>query len=169
MLDANSGLGWRDVQNILATSADYAGPEISLSPPNTIWEINGAENWNGGGMHISPNHGFGEVNAYAAVRMAEVWTLFSSAKASANEELVTSGVLAPQLVLPSIATVTYQFTITDHLDMEHVDLLLWNSTPRFYEHLIHADFAFRNEHSGAPHGFRKPRQRCKWLDLDVRN
>lgn len=131
MLDANSGLGWRDVQNILATSADYAGPEISLSPPNTIWEINGAENWNGGGMHISPNHGFGEVNAYAAVRMAEVWTLFSSAKASANEELVTSGVLAPQLVLPSIATVTYQFTITDHLDMEHVDLTLGIQHPDF--------------------------------------
>ena len=100
MLNANSGLGWRDVQSILAASADYAGPESSLPPPNISWQINGAESWNGGGMHISRFHGYGEVNAYAAVRMAEVWAQFSSSKTSANEQIVTSGVLTPQLLLP---------------------------------------------------------------------
>jgi Ca2+-binding RTX toxin-like protein len=131
MLDANAGLGWRDVQNILAASADYAGPAISLPPTNTSWKINGAENWNGGGMHFALTHGYGEVNAFAAVRMAEVWTLFSSAKTSANEVMATSGVLTTQLALPTNTTISYQFTITDHLDIEHVDLTLQFQHPTF--------------------------------------
>jgi subtilisin family serine protease len=64
MLDANPGLGWRDVQEILAATAGRTG-----SPAG--WSFNGADNWNGGGMHVSHDYGFGLVDAYAAVRVAE--------------------------------------------------------------------------------------------------
>ena len=41
MLQANPELGYRDVQKILALSAR------KFNDPNTIWQENGAENWNG--------------------------------------------------------------------------------------------------------------------------
>ena len=77
MLDANENLGWRDVQNILAQSATWTGSEVGVQSQSTeivpldldadgvrettgldqieyfagTW--NGAETWNGGGMHCS--------------------------------------------------------------------------------------------------------------------
>ena len=36
-------------------------------------------------MHFSDDYGYGIVDAYAAVRMAEVWSLFGSARTTANE------------------------------------------------------------------------------------
>jgi len=58
MLEANAGLGWRDVQNILATSAGLTGSAIGTSGSGEEqggWFTNGASNWNGGGhsMHLS--------------------------------------------------------------------------------------------------------------------
>ena len=44
---------------------------------NGEWFFNDAANWNGGGMHFSNDYGYGLVDAYAAVRMAEVWSLFA--------------------------------------------------------------------------------------------
>ncbi|MEQ1669387.1 MAG: S8 family serine peptidase, partial [Hyphomicrobium sp.] len=88
MLDANENLGWRDVQNILAYSAHEIGSGVGgtrLNDENNTWQYNGAGNWNGGGLHYSEDYGFGGVDAYNAVRMAEVWTLFSGPKTSANE------------------------------------------------------------------------------------
>ncbi|MEQ1718682.1 MAG: S8 family serine peptidase, partial [Hyphomicrobium sp.] len=88
MLDANENLGWRDVQNILAYSAHEIGSGVGgtrLNDENNTWKYNGAGNWNGGGLHYSEDYGFGGVDAYNAVRMAEVWTLFSGPQASANE------------------------------------------------------------------------------------
>jgi len=32
----------------------------------TVWADNKATNWNGGGMHVSHDYGFGEVDALAA-------------------------------------------------------------------------------------------------------
>ena len=84
MLDANAGLGWRDVQNILAASARHTGSdsgdlgaEAAHANENGEWFFNDAANWNGGGMHFSNDYGYGLVDAYAAVRMAEVWSLFT--------------------------------------------------------------------------------------------
>ena len=81
MLDANPGLGWRDVQNIIAASATHTGSAIGASTPgtneNSNWFLNDAANWNGGGMHFSNDYGYGLLNAYNAVRMAEVWSLFA--------------------------------------------------------------------------------------------
>jgi subtilisin-like proprotein convertase family protein len=67
MLEANRGLGWRDVQEILALTArqtDAASPR---------WGFNQAGDWNGGGRHFSADHGFGLISTEAAVRLAETW------------------------------------------------------------------------------------------------
>ncbi|MFS0756040.1 putative Ig domain-containing protein [Noviherbaspirillum sp. 1P10PC] len=67
MLEANPNLGYRDVQQILALSA------TRVEDSGTAWATNGARNWNGGGMHVSHDYGYGEVDARAAVRLAESW------------------------------------------------------------------------------------------------
>ncbi|MEX0281223.1 MAG: S8 family serine peptidase [Arenibacterium sp.] len=92
MLDANESLGWRDVQSILAYSATHTGKFFGPQPStpffdfeNDKWQHNGADNWNGGGLHFSEDYGYGQVDAYSAVRMAEVWSLFGDAQTSANE------------------------------------------------------------------------------------
>ncbi|OPK02803.1 S8 family serine peptidase [Pseudomonas veronii] len=68
MLEANSRLGYRDIQSILAMTATKVD-----DPNGTDWVYNSARNWNGGGMHTSHDYGFGEVDARAAVRLAETW------------------------------------------------------------------------------------------------
>lgn len=78
MLQANSTLGYRDIQTILADSA------VEVDPAGSNWAWNGATNWNGGGMHTSEDYGFGEVDARAAVRLAETWQRQSTA---ANEKV----------------------------------------------------------------------------------
>jgi Ca2+-binding RTX toxin-like protein len=80
MLDANGGLGWRDVQTILAASARHVGSDIEAGPSGSeryTWDFNGATTWNGGGMHYSNDYGYGLVDALAAVRLAETWFLGS--------------------------------------------------------------------------------------------
>ena len=67
MLQANPNLGWRDVQEILAYSA------WNSDPASNTWSSNGASDWNGGGLHVSRDYGFGLVDARAAVRLAETW------------------------------------------------------------------------------------------------
>lgn len=66
MLEANPNLGYRDVQDILALTARNTDPEADGT-------INGAANWNGGGMHVNRDVGYGLVDATAAVRLAETW------------------------------------------------------------------------------------------------
>ena len=50
-----------------------------VSDAKTTWAFNGADNWNGGGLHMSHDYGAGEVDATAAVRLAETWTKFLAA------------------------------------------------------------------------------------------
>lgn len=116
MLDANEGLGWRDVQNILAQSAtmpigfgvaartlEYTGEfgPAKARMNEDVFKVTGLTNtnWNGGGLHHSNDYGYGAVNAYAAVRMAEVWKLFDTAQTSANEVHVETPVYDVDLVL----------------------------------------------------------------------
>jgi Ca2+-binding RTX toxin-like protein len=92
MLEANPNLGWRDVQNILAYSSTEVGSGVGGTrtlDENHEWFYNGADNWNGGGLHYSEDYGYGGVNAYNAVRMAEVWHLFNGPQASPNESTYT--------------------------------------------------------------------------------
>ncbi len=77
MLDANDKLGWRDVQDILAVTADHTTPSSlnggAVGRMAFGWTINKAENVNGGGLHYSNDVGFGQADGFEAVRFAEVW------------------------------------------------------------------------------------------------
>lgn len=96
MLDAAPGLGWRDVKTILALSAGQTGSAPDAVRPSAtedgIWQTLGHNSWNGGGQLYHVNYGYGMVDAYAAVRMAEAWlTMTGVAATSATETVVTSG------------------------------------------------------------------------------
>ncbi len=67
MLEANSDLGYRDIQEILAYSARTPAKVA-------MWSTNGATDWNGGGHLFNNDLGFGHIDAQAAVRLAETWT-----------------------------------------------------------------------------------------------
>ena len=102
MLQANPNLGYRDVQKILALSARQ------FNDPNTTWQENGAENWNGGAMHFSHDYGFGIVDADAAVRLAETWDKQSTYY---NEKFL-SAENKEAILIPDNQTVGKQFAIT---------------------------------------------------------
>ncbi len=114
MLEANSTLGWRDVQEILAYSAWNSDPE------NAGWQVNGARNWNGGGLFVSHDYGYGMVDARAAVRLAETWT---STSTSANEVSLTRS-RSTALSIPDggEAGVVDKVTVTGGVDIEHVEV-----------------------------------------------
>ncbi len=75
MLQANPNLGFRDVSTILALTARKVGDQATNQ-----YVTNGATNWNLGGLHHSDEGvGYGLVDATAAVRLAEQWTLAADA------------------------------------------------------------------------------------------
>jgi len=111
MLEANPNLGWRDVQEILASTAVLTGG-------SGAWDFNGANNWNGGGMHVGPAFGFGLVDALAAVRVAESWRLTSS---SANE-LVTGTTLFPNQTLNDLSSLQLGLTLAAGVRIDHVEV-----------------------------------------------
>src|SRR5690606_4185452 len=105
ILEANPGLGYRDVQEILAYSAVRADlisredrmheereyfESVSGPLPDAIRDhqpeagallehsFNSARDWNGGGHMMSHHYGFGRIDALAAVRLAETWSKTSS-------------------------------------------------------------------------------------------
>lgn len=148
LLEANENLGWRDVQNILAASArmpvafDTAPTSVAVEGGSVVlnedrFRIAGQDaNWNGGGMHYSTDYGYGAVDALAAVRMAEVWSLFGDAATSANEQYVSTDVLPVGVTVQgnggyvpeknyvdfSGTPNSFSFTVGENIDLEHVDL-----------------------------------------------
>ncbi len=115
MLEANPDLGYRDVQEILAYSA--AKP-ASL---NSGWQTNGAINWNGGGLTVSHDYGFGIIDAHAAVRLAETWEAQST---KANLQTVSAS-HSPAKVIADNSTVTDSITISNtNLVIDRVDVVL---------------------------------------------
>lgn len=125
MLDANPNLGWRDVQNILAYSAVGVGSRYTpvTTSENFAWKWNGANNWNGGGLHFSEDYGYGMVNAFQAVRMAEVWDiLYPAAAVSSNEAVVLTGTLNAKKAIADVSTLNYKFKVSGDLALEHVAL-----------------------------------------------
>ncbi|MGK9170770.1 S8 family serine peptidase [Inquilinus limosus] len=117
MLDANPNLGWRDVQEILAYTARSAAPGA------TDDQTNGATNWNGGGLTVSHEIGFGLVDAHAAVRLAESWG--GPAHTSANEISVSASA-SPGLAIPdgSSTGVTTTLTIATGIEIDRVEVTL---------------------------------------------
>ncbi|WP_162148541.1 S8 family serine peptidase [Asticcacaulis sp. AC402] len=100
MLEANPGLGWRDVRDILAFTARHTGTAIGETPSpyyeKYAWKINDSSQVNGTGLHFNQNYGFGLVDALAAVRLAESWT---RQRTSANE-VSRSASRTQDLVIP---------------------------------------------------------------------
>lgn len=97
MLEANENLGWRDVHNILAVTASQTGQDLDGTNA-TIDEVGswgaesgrGGSTWNGGTLSYHLSYGFGMVDAFAAVRMAETWLdMLGDAQTSANEQHVS--------------------------------------------------------------------------------
>lgn len=71
MLEANAGLGYRDIQEILVYSSSRV-PHI-FNWTDTPYFFNGSGDWNGGALMASHHFGYGSVDAHAAVRLAESW------------------------------------------------------------------------------------------------
>ncbi|CNI10567.1 putative serine protease [Yersinia aldovae] len=114
MLQANPNLGYRDVQQILALSARR------VKDPASQWHINGAKGWNGGGMQVSHDYGFGRVDARAAVRLAESW---SSKNTDANQQsLEKSHHYAAWKRLYTGGVDTSSITMTSGLNVEQVEV-----------------------------------------------
>lgn len=151
MLQANPNLGWRDVQTILALSATHTGSRIGAgqhsAEENNFWQVNRADTWNGGGLHYSNDYGYGMLNAYGAVRMAEAWTLFSpTAQTSANEVRFSTGNLTVNgSYIPDGSFLNVTLNVTASMILEHVDLTLT---------FRHGNFNFVNIYAYSPEGTR---------------
>lgn len=123
MLQANPGLGWRDVQKILAYSSRQVDARAGFGTAADGWSTNGANDFNGGGLHHDDGHhiGFGVVDALAAVRLAESWVgrpaLTSSNLASAS----VSSTAGPAAVTSGMRQ-TVQ--VNQALDIERIELTL---------------------------------------------
>ncbi|QLQ17487.1 MAG: S8 family serine peptidase [Exiguobacterium profundum] len=105
MLDANEGLGWRDVADILAMSASLTGSAYGGAGTGFevgSWQSGGTNSWNGGGSAFHLSYGYGMVNAFAAVRMAEAWLVMHDgvAQTSANELRVTAAMSGGPINIP---------------------------------------------------------------------
>jgi len=112
MLEANPNLGWRDVQEIVA----YSGRDTD--PTHQGWQTNGATNWNGGGLEVSHDFGFGFVDAFVAVRLAETW--LGTAKSS--NEVTATGSSAPTVAIPDEDSVSDTIAIASDVRIDHVEV-----------------------------------------------
>ena len=112
MLEANPGLGWRDVQEILAYSA------WSSDPSHNGWTTNGAINWNGGGLKVNHDYGFGLVDVHIALRLAETWQKTST---STNEVSATASSIVAAAI-PDEGLVSDTITVTDDIEIDHVEV-----------------------------------------------
>lgn len=114
MLEANPNLGWRDVQDILAYSA------IPKNPHEFEAFENGARNSNGGGLFYNKEYGFGIVDTFGAVRLAEVW---SSSNTIRNYSNLSS---TPKTYSGKVAHGIFQetFTQSEDIEIEYIKLHL---------------------------------------------
>ena len=139
MLQANRGLGWRDVQDILALTARHSGSavnDIKHGYELDTWAFNHATTWNGGGMHFSNDYGFGLVDARAAVALAKTWSIaFPTAHTSANELVATASVSGAWDV-GHARTNTLTFKMTAHQAVEEMVIDLTDLRSSYGGHLI---------------------------------
>ncbi|MBT9386445.1 S8 family serine peptidase [Pseudooceanicola sp. CBS1P-1] len=132
MLEANRQLHWTDVQNILASSARQTGSDFGDGASGyevSSWFSNGASTWNGGGMTYHVNYGYGMIDARAAVRMAEVWTLMSPGSGKVQASQTVASIPDTPILLEDMGTAELSVTVEagdillDHVyvevDMKH--------------------------------------------------
>ena len=119
MLQANPDLGYRDVQAILARTAEApAGP---AERDNGIeLNANAADDWNGGGLTFDPRVGFGVLDRDAAVRLANVWQEISTA---GNLETAAAATTVDTAIPQGTGEpLTFTFDIDSAMSVEHVSL-----------------------------------------------
>lgn len=104
MLQANTNLGWRDVQEILIRSA------TQVDPGSGDWKTNSA------GFRFNHGYGAGMVNARDAVTLAQTWTNLG-AWALTTEEQTNINIGIPD---NSTSGVTRTFFIGNDQRVEHV-------------------------------------------------
>lgn len=142
MLQANPLLGWRDVKEILGYSAkltgSIAGGPDSFETSGTKFQVidrqvgstfvRNGDSWNDGGLAFSSDYGFGRVDAFAAVRLAEVWTLINGpAQTSSNQISLTGANYTASNMFYSFSgtgSATSRVTITDHLQIDYISVTL---------------------------------------------
>ena len=121
MLEANARLGYRDIQEILVYSSKRA---VFLDATGVQSDVNQAVDWNGGGLLTGYDFGFGNIDAQAAVRLAESWQKTSTTN---NLALIDGVVLTPTLAInagdqaQAVAVFTQDNRveqITVHIDLE---------------------------------------------------
>ena len=113
MLEANPNLGYRDVQKILAYSTTH--------PDGQDWKVNGASDWNLGGLQFNDKAGFGLVDAYTAVQLARTWT---ETNTSINEISASARKFGMVEAIPDGdgSSYTMAFEIDSNLSVENVEL-----------------------------------------------
>ena len=115
MLQANPDLGYRDVQAIIALTADNtdgSGP----------WQTNHAAGGlaNGGAFRTSTAAGFGMVDAHAAVRLAETWQ--DPARTEAN--ILHATATGRGFAVPDIGTASRGVSIATSMQVERAVVTL---------------------------------------------
>lgn len=98
-----------------------AAAQVTSTPWTTV--ANGAGDWNGGGLTVSHDFGLGQVDARAAVRLAETWEV--TANTRANLTTTMASVVTPEAVPDNLTTGLSQIvTITDELTVEFATVSL---------------------------------------------
>ncbi|WP_159783649.1 S8 family serine peptidase [Sodalinema gerasimenkoae] len=121
MLEANPYLGYRDVQQILAYSARQN------NSTHEDWQFNGARNWNGGGLHVNHDYGFGLVDAHGAVRLAESWTFQNGwigkpAQSTWVNEKSFEGLSSLGRVIPKAETISDTIILPAGIELESAEI-----------------------------------------------
>lgn len=111
MLSANPGLGYRDVMEILATSAK------KIDAGNSDWVTNGA------GFHFAHAYGAGMVDAAAAVARSLDWDNLSTPVQTASRTATNLPIPIPETPAAPL-TRTFDFSSSANLRAEHVEVVI---------------------------------------------
>ncbi|CTQ33190.1 S8 family serine peptidase [Jannaschia rubra] len=123
MLDANAGLGWRDIREVLALSAAHTGSAMGRGASGWeegAWLANGATGWNNGGLSWHHSYGYGMVDAFAAVRMAEVRSVVHGPAETSGNVVILRGANVRDLPVPDRGQVTAALTLDRDIAIQHV-------------------------------------------------
>jgi subtilisin family serine protease len=117
MLDANPNLSWRDVQHIIAKTAD------KIDPTNPGWLTNGA------GFDFNHDYGFGRLDAEEAVSEALTWNNVSS-------EVEANYSSSPNTSIPdnSATGITETILVTQDIKIETIEIPI-QSNHSYYPNL----------------------------------
>ena len=126
MLEANPHLTVPEIQMILAVSASMTGSEFGELGSGfevSEWLSIGDGTWNGGGLTYNPSYGYGAVDAFAAVRMAEIWHLISDGHSLQDQTYVTVEDSSTHQI-NDFQTFDVTFDVTDGVVIDHVYVTL---------------------------------------------